>query len=104
MLACNTKKIPSLSIDMKHRFSTRDPQTIHVNHLAGIKKIIAFTTNVIHVHRYIWLQNIFQVYKMAPEPFNDRPFYIGTEDDSLFIGFDNCGDWSIGSEKLGQGR
>ena len=36
---------------------------------------------------------IFQVYEMQHQLLNDKPYYIGTTDETIAIIFSNCGKW-----------
>ena len=39
--------------------------------------------------------SIFQPYEMQQQSMNERPYYVGTTDDTIAIGYTNCGTWMI---------
>ena len=46
-------------------------------------------------HVYDKYPNIFQVYEMQQESMNGRPYYVATSDDTIAIGYANCGHWMM---------
>ena len=60
--------------------------------------IVHYNNNLTEV--YEQNPNIFQVYEIQEEPLNDRPYYIGTVDDTVAIGFLASTTWVITSDRL----
>ena len=52
-------------------------------------------------HAYEVHPDIFQVFEIQPEPFNERSYYVGTVSNYHAIGFSDCGAWMIKSRNSG---
>ena len=68
---------------------------ININLLSDCcrRVIVHYNNNLTQV--YEQKPNIFQVYEIQEEPHNDRPYYIGTVDYTVAIGFWAWSTWVI---------